>query len=463
MKRGIPVAAAQNMTEGRPWRLIAGFAVPLMLGNLFQAAYTLADSVIAGRLLGMEAFAAVGMSGTYYWLLLSVILGLSQGFGTLLAQYFGSGDMDKLRRGFATAMALTLAFGCAFSIAGGLITKPALTWLNTPADIFDSAANYLHLLVGGLFLTFFYNFLASTLRAIGDSRTPLEAMLLAAALNVAGDILLLRYTSLGVSAVALATLFAQAFASVYCFVKLCSLKELGLFSGGWRYERLLIMELLRLGTPLGFRNCIIALGGIAMQYVINGYGTVFVAGIAAPKKLFGFMEVIGGAVDGAIATFVAQNYGAKQLDRIRQGMKAGLGMMLAGSLLIGVVFWFFGQSILGLMVSGEEGQIAAMLEVAQTQLKAMVVCLPSLYLLFLYRSGLQGMGNTVMPMLSGFLELFIRLLFVLALPGTLGAWAVYGAEPVGWIVAGVQLGIAYKITFAREIRYTNREPSLRDL
>jgi len=446
------MANTLDMTRGRPTGLLVKFAVPLLLSNILQVLYTLADSVVVGRLLGVNAFAAVGASWFTYWLLLSTILGITQGFGTLFAQRFGAKDLPGLRRAFGTAFLLAAVGGAALSAGGAALSGPALRWLQTPSDIVEDTAIYLRILTGGMWIAFAYNLLGAMLRGLGDSKTPLQAMIIASLMNIVLDVVLVAVIPLGVAGVGIATLLSQAAACLYCLRKLRRVPEAKLSRADFTWDTASAKALLRLGAPLGFRNCVISVGGLAVQYAMNGYDTVFVAGITASRRLNDLLWIIGSALDGALATFVAQNYGARQLARIRSGVTIGRNMMLAAAAAILALALVFGRALLGLFFSGEAELVSVVLDVAQRQLLVTTLGVPVLYMLFLYRSALQGLGNAVIPMLSGFLELGLRVVCVLLLSPLLGEWSVYLADAAGWVAAAPLLYIAYRIVFKKQVR-----------
>lgn len=441
-----------DMTEGRPLGILVRFSIPLLLANILQLLYTLVDSIVVGRLLGVNAFASIGASWPLYWLFLSTVLGCSQGFGTVLAQRFGAKDLPNMRRAFAMAIILAAITGFALGCAGALLCKPALQLMNTPADILDDAAVYLRYLLGGIVVSFAYNLLGATLRALGDAKTPLYAMIFATLLNLALDIVLVAFIPLGVAGVALATLLAQIAACVFCFVQLRGMEAARMRRHDFHWHASSVRELIRLGAPNGLRDCSIEVGGLVVQYVINGYGTNFVAGIAAAKRLYALLLIYGGAVEAAIATFTAQNYGAKLLSRVRRGVTVARRMMLLSALVIMVLSLVFGRALLSLFIVGEQGQVAAVLDIGMRQLTVMTLGMPALYMLFLYRSSLQGIGDSLMPMVSGFLEFSMRILSVLFLSLSVGIWGAYLADAIGWGAAAIQLYIAYVIIFKRKCR-----------
>ncbi|MDR1287137.1 MAG: MATE family efflux transporter [Treponema sp.] len=435
--------SVQSMTSGRPFGLLVRFAIPLMLGDIIQQMYTIADSMVVGRLIGVNAFAAVSASGALYWLIQAVIFGFSHGFGALMAQRFGAGNYPGLRRVCALSLRLAFVIGLVMTGLCLALSKTLLTAMNTPPEILDDAALYLGILSGGITAVFINSVVFSVFRATGDSKTPLYVFIASSVLNIILDVVLVLYTPMGVAAVSAATTgvqFLSAGFNVWYLVK----------HTGMKFAREdfvpgapLAGELLRLGAPLGARNCAAAAGGIIIQYIINGYGTVFIAGIAAAKKLYSVLFIMGSGMEGAAAAFVAQNYGAGRFDRITSGVRSARRIMFAGLVVIIPFMFLFGRRILGALVSGEDAQIDAVLDTAVKQLRVCLVLLPFLYMLLLYRSGLQGMGNSFTPMVSGLLEAALRIAAVLVLPLFLGVRGVFLSEPIGWPVMAVQLYAAY--------------------
>lgn len=445
------MARTYDMTVGKPTALLARLALPMMMANICQLLYTVADSAVVGRLIGVSAFASVGAAGFYYWLIFDMVLGLTQGFGTVLAQRFGAKDAPGLRRGIAMAGLLSISIGAVFSLFGVLFARPLLALLNTPQDILPGTAMYLHYMLGGMIITFIYNLLSTILRSLGDSRTPLIAVVLASILNITLDILLVTLTPLGIAGVAIATLVSQVAACLWCLRKLSAIPDVRLTRADFFFDRNTLKALARLGVPMGLRNFIISLGGLFIQYYVNGYGTLFVAGVAATKRIYSLMEIVGGAIEGAVAVYVAQNFGARRMDRVRLGVRVARRILLVSSCAIALIVVVFGRQLVGLFLSPESADFAEVARVAQNQLLAMAIGLPSLYMLLMYRSSLQGMGNALMPTLSGFIELAMRVLSVLLLPALIGEWGVFVAEVLGWPVAALQLFIAYMVVYRREM------------
>jgi len=317
--------------------------------------------------------------------------------------------------------------------------------MHTPAALIDGSVTYLTWLWAGMPLVFGYNFLALTLFALGDSKTPLRVMIIATVVNIAFDLILI--IPFGIAGVAAASLIATSVAIVFC---IRAIRKTGLFQGcGYKFDKDNTWPLLRLALPLGFRNAVIEVGGLIVQRYVNAFGTEFVAGIAAAKRMYSLLMIAGGAIEVSIATFIAQNFGAKQFDRVKQGLKDGLKLALGSVVVIMIITLPFGRQILGLLIDGDPEQLNIVLDIGVRQLTLMTLGLPFLYLLFLYRSALQGLGNTFIPMLSGFVELALRIVSVMVLTRFFGDWGVMLSDPIAWPFAMTLLLVSYIIIFRR--------------
>ena len=433
----------KNMTDGKPIRLMIQFALPLVLTNALQMLFTVADSAVVGRILGVNAFAAVLATANLHWFVLSFSFGMSQGFGTYFAQRFGADDFDGLRRAFVTAAYIALGFGVVVGGIGIAASRPVLVLLETPQELLYDSIVYLAIILGGLPIMFIYNMLSMSLYSLGDSRTPLKASIIAMALNIALNLLLIF--PFGIAGVAVASLVAQSVASIYCFI---TLKKTGILDGcGLKPHRDAVRPLLKFALPLGFRNAVIEVGGLLVQRYINISGTEYVAGIGAARRMYSLLMIAGGAIEASTMTFVAQNFGAGRFDRVKSGVKDGLRLALFSALIIMALVLPFGRGIMGLMVSGDPYQINAVLDIGEQQLRIMAVFLPFLHLLFLFRAALQGIGNTIIPMISGFVEAGTKIFSAIVITQMFGIWGVFLSDPLGWPIATALLVIAYAVSF----------------
>lgn len=435
----------KDMTKGKSFDLMIQFAVPLMLVNILQMVYTVVDGAVVGRVLGVNAFAAVGATASTFWMVMGAVFGITQGFGVIFAQRFGGKDTDGLRRALATGLLLSACIGMVIAVAGVTCVRYLLTALQTPPELMGGATLFLSILLGGMTITLVYNTLGAMLRALGDSKTPLNATIFSTLFNIVMDVVLVP--PLGIAGAAIATLLAQILASVYCVLSLRNIGELHFTRQDFCVAS--AKPLLRVGLPLGLRNTVVLAGGLVVQRFINDYGAVFVAGVAAAKSMYSLLTIAISALESAVATFVAQNFGARQRERIRQGIKTGLFLMLASSVFFAAITLLFGNVLMSLLIAGEQAQLDAVLDVGRQQLKTIAFGLPALSLLALYRSALQGLGNTMIPTLSGFVELVGRFAAVFCLLPLWGIWGVYVADPMGWAMGTLLLIISYSMVIKR--------------
>lgn len=443
----------RSMTEGSPTRLLVTFALPLMLGNVFQQLYTVVDTAVVGQGVGVQALASLGAADWMNWLVLSVVQGLAQGFSILMAQYFGAKDYRQLSRSVGASITLC-GITAVVTLAGSqLAAKPVLALLNTPADIMDGSMLYLRIVFAGIPIITAYNLLASILRALGDSKTPLYAVIVATAVNIVLDLLFVLGFRWGIAGAAAATIIAQAVSTVYCYKNVRKITFIQLRREDFRLSPDITGTLLKLGSPVALQNAIISVGGMVVQSVINRYGMLFIAGFTATNKLYGLLEIAATSYGYAVTSFVGQNLGAKLIRRIRQGMRSAAVIALLTSALIAGAMLVLGRSFLGLFISGTPEEVEASMAIAYHYLAIMSVCLPILYMLHIYRSALMGLGDTVIPMLSGFVEMVVRIGIALLLPVALGQEGIYYAEVGAWTGAAVLLTSSY---FLRMRKYRDR-------
>lgn len=433
----------KKMTVGSPIKLIFSFALPLMVGNVFQQLYTVVDTIVVGQALGVNALAAVGAVDWLNWMMLGIIQGLTQGFGVILAQRFGAEDENGLRHATANATYLSVVFAVILTIIGLLIARPVLVLLRTPDTIIDMSMSYLVVAFLGIPVIFAYNFLAAILRALGNSKAPLQAMVVACAVNVVLDILFVMGFHWGIRGAAIATVIAQVVSAVYCFWKLTAIPVIRIDRASMGVDMMLCRQHLIMGLPMAFQNAIIAIGGMIVQFVVNGFGVIFLAGYTATNKLYGILEIAATSYGFAVSTYAGQNMGAGLVERIRKGTKAAVIIGIGTAIVIMIIMLTCGKVVLGWFISGEVQTVESTMQVAFLYLQIMSVCLPVLYVLHVLRSCIQGMGNTVLPMLSGVAEFVMRTGAVLILPPYLGEVSVFYSEVLAWIGADIVLVVSY--------------------
>lgn len=433
----------KNMTSGSPGKLILTFAIPLMLGNIFQQFYTMVDTMVVGQVVGVEALAALGATDWLVWLVLGVATGMTQGFSILVSQYYGAREWEKLKKSVAYSYVLTGVFAFLVLAVSQLAIHRVMIFLNTPENIVGMSMLYLRIVFCGIPVISAYNILAAILRAMGNSRSPLIAMILASVINVALDFVFVAGFGWGVAGAAIATVIAQGFSAVYCFCVLRKVDLLHLEKKHFRFDVGMIYRLLYLGAPIAIQNVIISIGGLVVQYVVNGYGFLFVAGFTATNKLYGVLELAAISYGYAMTTYVGQNLGAGEIRRIKKGVFSGTIMALITSFVISVLMILVGRTILAFFVSGDPDQVKQVLDIAYKYLFIMSCFLWTLYLLYVYRSAIQGLGNTVIPLASGIAEFVMRIGVALLLPKLIGQDGIFYAEICAWSGAALLLCVSY--------------------
>lgn len=439
----------KDMTSGKPLVLIISFALPLMVGNIFQQMYTVVDTMVVGKALGVDALAALGATDWLYWMVLGMVQGVSQGFGILMAREFGAKQYESLRSVVGSSTTLSVLSALLFLVMGQLAAKPVLVLLNTPAEILSWSLLYLRIMLMGIPIVMAYNLLATILRSLGDGQTPLNAMIVAALTNIVLDLLFVLVFQWGIAGAAAATLIAQLVSGIYCLLKIRQIEFMTLSPAHFALRPVMAGRLLSLGSPMAAQNAIIAVGGMIITAVVNGYGVAFIGGFTAANKLYGVLEIAATSYGYAMITYVGQNLGAGKLDRIRQGMRCAVAVALATSVAIAVLMLIFGSQIVGAFISGTPLEVVEATKVGYTYLSIMSICLPVLYILHVTRSAVQGMGNTVLPMVSGIAEFIMRTGGVLLLPALMGEYGIFVAEVLAWAGADVILIPSYFVTMKK--------------
>lgn len=439
----------KDMTEGNPLSLIILFSLPLMIGNVFQQLYTVVDTMVVGKALGVDALAALGATDWLYWLMLGMIQGVTQGFGILMAREFGAKRYESLRGVVGSSVVLAAVCAVVFLLIGQFVARPVLKILNTPDSILSDALLYLRIMFLGVPIVMAYNLFACVLRSLGDGQTPLFAMIVAAITNIILDVVFVLVFHWGIAGAAIASLIAQAVSGSFCFYKIKTIQFMHLRSAHFRTDFNIAKRQLALGTPMAFQNAIIAIGGMIIQSVVNKYGVAFIAGFTATNKLYGILEIAASSYGYAMITYVGQNLGAGRIERIRQGTRCANIVALITSAFIAAIMLLLGKQIIGLFISGTPEAVIQATRVGYQYLATMSVCLPILYILYVMRSAIQGMGDTMLPMISGIAEFIMRTGGVFLLPIFLGETGIFISEVLAWAGADLILIPSYYINVHR--------------
>lgn len=433
-----------DMTKGRPLPVLLRFTLPLLLGNVFQQFYNMADTVIVGRFVGAGALAAVGSTGTIMFLINGFAQGITSGFSILTSQRFGAGDEQGIRRSVANGMILSLAATVILTMICMSVMRPLLGIMNTPEDIFSDAYTYIMIISGGIAASVFYNLFSAYLRAVGNSKVPLFFLVFSSCLNIVLDLLFIIWCGMGVAGAALATVVSQALSALLCggyiFLKV---KMLTPTAGQWRLNSNDTKHQLSMGLPMAFQFAITASGGMVMQSAINLFGSNAVAAYTAAGKLEALVEQGMVAMGQAVATYGGQNFGKGDIPRIKSGVKAALGAIITYGIIAAIVVSIGLEPALGIFFAGDV-DMAAMMPWARTYMNICACFFIPLSTIFVFRNVMQGCGYGFLPMMGGFAELAARLtVAVIAMQVGSYALAVF-CHPAAWTAAAVFTGISYR-------------------
>ncbi|MCL2266989.1 MAG: MATE family efflux transporter [Treponema sp.] len=433
----------KNLTTGSPVKLILAFAIPLYIGNLFQQSYNIADIFIVGRTIGLDALAAVGCTGSINFLVIGFINGFGIGASVITSQRFGAGDVEGVRKSFASTIVISAGLAAVLTTISVLCARPLLVFLSTPAEILDNAYNYIVIIFYGIPTAMLFNLFANVMRAVGDSRTPLYILAFACVLNIALDLVFILVFNTGLGGVAFATVIAQFVSGMLCIpVILKKLPVLKLGAKDWNFKHGEISRHLKLALPVGFQMSIIAIGSITVTFALNQLGTSAVAAFTAAGRIDVLAYLILFSFGGAMTTYSAQNYGAKRPDRIRKGILHISIIACSYSVVIALVFVFTGDFFPALFLGRES---PGTLSMASSYL---VIC-SSFYIflamLFIIRQSLLGMGDSVTPTIAGVMELAMRIFAAIILGRYFGFTGICYANPLAWAGAIIPLVIAYII------------------
>ncbi|MEE1238006.1 MAG: MATE family efflux transporter, partial [Turicibacter sp.] len=402
---------------------------------------------IVGQFVGVGALAAVGSTGGVLFLVQGFVNGLTHGFSVIVSQRYGANDQEGIKKATATAIYLSAIATVLLTVICTLGAKPILQLMNTPVDIIDDATLYVTIFFGGLVTIIVYNLLASLLRAFGDSKTPLYFLILASITNIILDLVLIINFKMGVAGAALATVASQGLSGFLCYVYILKKFDiLKLKKEHFKYDKFLVKELMYISLPMALQYSITAIGVMILQVAVNSFGSTTVAAYTAASKVEQLVVQPGIALGMTMATYSAQNLGAHQIERIRLGVRKCTFITLMVNALSGVLVVLLGSYIVQLFIPAENIEA---LPLSQQYLNTVAIFFPILGLLFLYRFTLQGVGNTVVPMFAGVMELIMRTLVAFTLPGLLGYQGVCFASPFAWIGATVWLLWSYFRTMPR--------------
>lgn len=415
-----------NMTEGNPFSLILRFAVPLFIGTIFQQVYNMVDSIVVGQFVGKNALAAVGGCGSAYSLIIALVTGFATAASVLLAQAFGGGDPGQTQRSYTTSITVILMTGGALTVVGLLAARGLLTLLGTPADVMGDAVIYLRTICGGILATCLYNALSSCLRAVGDSTTPLVALILSSVVNVGLDLLFVIGFNLGVFGVAIATVLAQLIAGLFCLV--CVVRRTEIFRFDLQcMDRSITKEVFRIGFPAAFSSAIVVVSSMCIQRAVNLFGSDAAAAYAAGNRTEQAFLCLSYAIGMAVGTFCGQNIGARKYDRVREGIHCGAIINILYSLMMAFLMFVFAPQVLRIFTTSY-----AVVEIGVPMVRITAVFAPLLGFVFIFQNFLRSASDIVPTIWMSICEITARSILPFVFSAAAGYFGIWWATPVGW-------------------------------
>ena len=435
-----------DMTKGSPLKHILIFSVPLLIGNIFQQLYNIADLVIVGRTLGVESFAAVGAVAPLFFLITFIIVGLTNGFAVVTGQRFGAKDIQGVRNSVVISTILSVIVTFIFSSIFALSMNYILKWMNVPDNIYHNAFWYVEIIIIGLIATTLYNMLASIIRALGDSKTPLYFLIIASLINIVLAIIFIVVFHMGVPGSAIAVILSQGISVILCtiFIKY-KFPILRIHRNEWfiKFDKDFYdsaYEHLKIGMPMAVQFSILGISVLIIQSVCNSFGSNVIAAMTAALRIEQIATLPMMSFGVALATYVAQNFGARKFKRIRLGVIKTSTINIVLSIIMAFVMRFWGTNIIGAFIGTATKEI---INIAHSYLLISTIFYFFLGQIFIYRNALQGMGETVFPLLSSIAELVMRAFTAVYLAIKFGYIGMFYAGPIAWVSASTVLFFGY--------------------
>ena len=448
------MAKVKDMTVGSPTKNILKFCLPLMVGNLFQQFYNMADTIIVGQFVGKDALSAVGSVGSLNFLIVGSVIGLCSGFAIPVAQRFGAQDVKGLKKYVANIIYTSIVVGVIFTALAVCLAHPLLKLLNTPAEIYNDAYNYIVIIFAGIGATMFYNLLASIVRALGDSKTPLYFLLFSSFLNIGLDLLLIIAFGMGVRGAAVATVISQFVSGILCLIYVKrSFHILHITKETKDFDAQYVKELLRNGLPLALQFSITAIGSVMLSSCVNSLGADIIAAMTIGTKTQLMIVLPAETIGITMATYCGQNLGARKYERITKGVKRAIMVAFVYAAIGFVVARFFGPYISLMFIDKGETEVIAL---AQQYINAGSYFYPILAVLFVLRNSIQGVGYSMTAMTTGVFELVARAGMGFGFVNRMGYDAACVANPVAWATADLFLIPAY-IVVMRKVKKKLKE------
>ncbi len=441
------MAQTYDLTKGNVTPLILRFYIPMFFTNLLQQLYSIADTIIVGKGLGDNALAAVGNMSSLTFLIIGFSLGIANGFTVLTAQSYGANDYARMRKTIASSILLAGGIGTLLTVLSIVFLRDVLIAMQTSELILADSLRYGYIIFGGLAANIAYNLCACILRALGDSRTPFYAIITSTIVNVVFNCIFIFGLHTGVEGAAIATIFSQIMSAFICLCKLRKIEIVQLTAADFKAELGMMLDLLKNGIPMACMNSITAVGCMVVQYFVNGLGVAYTSAYSACSRYINLFMQPACTAGYTMSSFTSQNYGAGKYSRIREGLHVCLMIALISYILLGSVMVFFPRQLASLMLSGEES-----IALTMQFLPICGITLCGVDFLFVYRSGVQGMGKPFIPMCSGIVEMVMRIAVIVLMIPEVGFRATAYAETVAWFGALLLNYTAFQFLLSRRLR-----------
>lgn len=428
----------RDLTKGKPSILILTFALPIFLGNLLQLAYSLVDTRIVGSFLGEDALAAVGATTTLSNLIVGFLLGLCSGFAILTAQYFGAGDMDRVRKSLAEALKMGLAVAVLLTVVGLVFLQPILRFLNVPEELLGIAGEYIFVIIAGLVATLLYDVFSATLRAMGDTLMPLLILAFSVVLNIGGDFLFVVVWETGVRGAAIATVLSQVMSVIVCGIYMFKRYEMLRLSPEdfGQSEGQMLRNMASSGFSMGFMTSLVNIGTLTLQTSINKLGQDIIIAHTAARKISEIFMIMFSVFGQTMATYCGQNLGAGKTDRIRRGIWLAILYTCIWSVLTMIASYTIGARLVNL-VTGSSNEIVV--KNATDYLKFDTLFYFVTAVICVVRNAMQGLGERIVPLISSSLEMLGKIVIAATLVPLLGYTGIILAEPIVWFLMVIPL------------------------
>ena len=434
--------ASVNLLEGPILRAMIAFAIPIMIANIFQQLYNTVDIMIVGRFLGEESLAAVGATAAIFELVVGFALGIGNGMGIVIARHYGAGNYEKLKSAVAATFVIGGVLSIVIAVLGNFTLYPLLKLLGTPSNIIDQSYEYSYLIVVFVGVTLAYNLCAGLLRAVGDSRAALYFLIFSAIINTVLDIYFIAYLHMGVRSAGVATIISQGISAVLCFNYIRRKTPFLIpTKKHFTWNKKLYSDLFSQGLAMGLMFSVVSIGTVILQTSINALGPVIISAQTSARRIMMFALLPVGSMSATITTFTSQNFGARQYNRIVEGLRKGALVTIIWSVLICITL-FFASPYLNELITGSNDE--ELIYQASLYLKISSAFYPFLAILLVLRNALQGLGQKMMPLVSSIIEMLGKILFVIFIIPSAGYLGVIFVEPILWVVMAAQLYYAFR-------------------